>query len=155
VGRPPSQHTYKYSNLNAFVTKNQHIFGEPCVNHDSTFHRLQLRLASPESFSSLADLIPLSPPAVTTTAASAPADLCAIPLSVRVCALRLLMCVASREQLAAREMRRGQCSHQRYVRVLWCVAAASCWLNMHAPTHADIDRRTHTKPCRARRLVIW
>jgi hypothetical protein len=59
VGRPPAQHTYKYSNLNTFVTKNQHIFGEPCVNHASAFHRLQLRLASGDGFSSLADLLPL------------------------------------------------------------------------------------------------
>lgn len=68
VGRPPAQHTYKYSNLNTFVTKNQHIFGEPCVNHESAFHRLQLRLASDDGFSSLADLLPLqlSRPATST-----------------------------------------------------------------------------------------
>lgn len=79
VGRPPEQQVYKYSNLSTFIMKNQHIFGEPCINPASEFHKLQQRFASPDSFSNLYEFLGLRP-LTPSHRGPAPASLFALDL---------------------------------------------------------------------------
>jgi RAP1 GTPase activating protein 1 len=57
VGQQPNQQTYKYSNLSTFISKNQHIFKDACVNNRSQFQVLKQRLANPQSYRSLDDFL--------------------------------------------------------------------------------------------------